>query len=62
MKQRGVEWEEYDKAVRWMAMTMVITLSVTVFLTIFSLPFSFLLEHGISKENMQSVKMFVNAV
>ena len=62
MKQRGVEWEEYDKAVRWMAMTMIITLTITVFFTIFSLPLSFLLEHGISKENMQSVKMFVNTV
>jgi len=62
MKQRGVEWEEYDKAVRWMAMTMIITMTVTVLLTIFSLPMSFLLEHGISKENMQSVKMFINAV
>ena len=62
MKQRGVEWEEYDKAVRWMAMTMIITLTVTVLLTIFSLPFSFLLEHGISRENIQSVKMFLNEV
>ena len=62
MKQRGVEWEEYDKAVRWMAMTMIITITVTAFLTIFSLPFSFLLEHGISRENMQSVKMFVREV
>jgi len=62
MKQRGVEWEEYDKAVRWMAMTMIITITVTAFLTIFSLPLSFLLEHGISRENMQSVKMFVHEV
>ena len=62
MKQRGVEWEEYDRAVRWMAMTMIITLTVTVLLTIFSLPFSFLLEHGISRENIQSVKMFLNEV
>ena len=62
MKQRGVEWEEYDKAVRWMAMTMIITITVTAFLTIFSLPLSFLLEHGISRENMQSVKMFVREV
>ena len=62
MKQRGIEWEEYDRAVRWMAMTMIITLTVTVLLTIFSLPFSFLLEHGISRENIQSVKMFLNEV
>ena len=61
MKQRGVEWEEYDKAVRWMAMTMIITITVTALLTIFSLPFSFLLERGISKENIQMVKMFLTS-
>ena len=62
MKQRGVEWEEYDKAVRWMAMTMILTLTITILLTVFSLPLSFLLERGISKENMQSVKLFLHQV
>ena len=62
MKQRGVEWEEYDKAVRWMFMTMILTLTVTALFTIFSLPFSYLLEKGISKENIQTVKMFLDRV
>ncbi len=62
MKQRGVEWEEYDKAVRWMFMTMILTLVVTALFTIFSLPFSYLLEKGISKENIQTVKLFLNRV
>ena len=62
MKQRGVEWEEYDKAVRWMFMTMILTLTVTALLTIFSLPFSYLLEKGISKENIQTVKQFLNHI
>ena len=60
MKQRGVEWEEYDKAVRWMAMTMIITITITSFLKIFSLPFSYLLEKGISKENIAMVKLFLS--
>ncbi len=62
MKQRGVEWEEYDKAVRWMFMTMILTLAVTALLTIFSLPFSYLLEKGISKDSIQTVKQFLNHI
>ena len=61
-RQRGVEWEEYDNAVKWMAVTMIITLVITLLLTVFSLPLAFLIEHGISKKTMASVKMFLSAV
>ncbi len=62
LRQRGVEWEEYDNAVRWMAVTMIITLIVTLILTIFSLPLAYLIEQGISKKTIESVKMFLNAI
>ena len=62
MKERGVEWEEYDKAVRWMAMTMIITLLITFALTIFSLPLSYLIENGISRRTTDSVKLFLSEV
>lgn len=61
-KNRGDEWEEYDKAVRWMAITMLLTLVITVLLTVFSLPLAFLIENGISKKSIASVKMFLSVV
>ncbi len=61
-KDRGVEWEEYDNAVKWMAITMLITIGITLVLTIFSLPLAFLIEHGISKKTIASVKMFLSAI
>ena len=61
-RERGVEWEEYDNAVKWMAVTMIITLVVTLLLTVFSLPLAYLIEHGISKKTIASVKMFLSAV
>lgn len=62
LKERGVEWEEYDNAVKWMAMTLIITLVITLLLTIFSLPLAYLIEQGISKKTMESVKMFLQAI
>lgn len=62
LKERGVEWEEYDNAVKWMAMTLIITLVITLLLTIFSLPLAYLIEQGISKKTMESVKLFLQAI
>ena len=62
LRQRGVEWEEYDNAVRWMAVTMIITLIITLILTIFSLPLAYLIEQGISKKTIESVKMFLSTI
>lgn len=61
-RERGVEWEEYDKAVKWMAMTMIITMAITLLLSLFSLPLAFLIENGISKKTISSVKMFLSAI
>ncbi len=62
LRERGVEWEEYDNAVKWMAMTMIITFGITLVLIIFSLPLAFLIEHGISKKTIASVTMFLSAI
>lgn len=61
-KQRGVEWEEYDNAVKWMAVTMIVTLAITVLLTVFSLPLAYLVEHGISKKTVGTVKLFLSTI
>ena len=62
LRNRGTEWEEYDNAVKWMALTMLITLAVTLILTVFSLPLAFLIEKGISKNTIATVKAFLKAV
>lgn len=61
-KDRGVEWEEYDNAVKWIAVSLIITLSITFILMIFSLPLAYLVEHGISKKTVATVKMFLSAI
>ena len=38
-ESRGEEWEEYDKAVKWMMVTFIVTLAVTIFFALFSLHF-----------------------
>lgn len=61
-KERGVEWEEYDNAVKWMTMTLLITLVVTFILMVFSLPLAYLFEHGISKKTIATVKLFLSMI
>ena len=57
-KERGREWEEYDNAVRWMATTFLISLVVSIILVYLSQPIAFLLEKGISKENVDMAIRF----
>ena len=38
LQKRGEEWEEYDHAVQWMSLTVIITLLVTIFLAVISMP------------------------
>ncbi len=59
MKKRGEEWEEYDHAVQWMALTIIITLLVTILLAAFSLPLGYLIGNGVSKESMTTVGKFL---
>ena len=52
LQKRGEEWEEYDHAVQWMVMTVIISLVVTIALLILSLPLGYLIGSGISKDSM----------
>ena len=49
LQKRGEEWEEYDHAVQWMVMTVIISLVVTIALLILSLPLGYLIGSGIQK-------------
>ena len=58
-KERGKEWEEYDNAVRWMTMTFLIALIVTILFIYLAQPLAFLLQKGISKENVDIAMKFI---
>ncbi|MDD4556847.1 MAG: type IV secretory system conjugative DNA transfer family protein [Alphaproteobacteria bacterium] len=62
MSKRGEEWEEYDKAVRWMVLTVMISFIVTILLAIFSMPLAYLVGHGISQSSVSDVGKFLKAI
>ncbi len=61
-ESRGEEWEEYDKAVKWMMVTFIVTLAVTIFFALFSLPLGYLIGAGVSKGSMAVTGQFLQAV
>ncbi len=62
MAKTGEEWEEYNSAVRWVALTVIITLLVTIFLAVIALPLGFLVGAGFSQQSLQSVSRFLGIV
>lgn len=62
VSSRGEEWEEYDKAVRWMALTVIFTLIITIILAIISMPLGYLVGSGISKDTIADASRFVQTV
>ena len=62
LKSRGEEWEEYDHAVQWMVMTVVISRIVTIILAVVSMPLGYLIGSGISKDSLNDVGKFVSTV
>ena len=59
VKERGKEWEEYDKAVRWMATTFILSVVFTLVFAYISQPLAFLVQKGISKENVDITLKFI---
>lgn len=62
LQKRGEEWEEYDHAVQWMSLTVIITLLVTICLAVISMPLGYVIGNGISKESMDNVGKFMGMV
>ena len=62
LQKRGEEWEEYDHAVQWMSLTVIITLLVTIFLAVTSIPLGDVIGNGISKESMDNVGKFMGMI
>ena len=61
LQKRGEEWE-YDHAVQWMSLTVIITLLVTIFLAVISMPLGYVIGNGISKESMDNVGKFMGMI
>ena len=55
LKKRGEEWEEYDNAVQWMVLTVVISLVLTIVLAIVALPLGYLVGTSDYRGNEQPV-------
>ena len=62
LKKRGEEWEEYDNAVQWMVLTVVISLVLTIVLAIVALPLGYLVGTGISKDSMNEAWRFIQTI
>ncbi len=62
LQKRGEEWEEYDHAVQWMSLTVIITLLVTIFLAVISMPLGYIIGNGISKESIDNVGKFLGMI
>lgn len=62
MADRGEEYKEYDKAVRWMMITFFICLGISIVLFVFALPLSYLVGHGVSKDSLDMVEKFLNFI
>ena len=61
-KENGEEWKEYDNAVRWMMITLLICVVLSVIFFIFALPASYLISHGVSKSSMDVVRKFLGLI
>ena len=57
--KQGEEWEEYNNAVRWMALTFILTFLITAFLAIISLPLGYLFMNGISQQSLDTAWRFL---
>ena len=62
VEKKGEEWEEYNSAVRWMVITVIISTLITIFLALVSMPLGYLIGTGISKESLGDVSRFFDLV
>ena len=58
IEKEGEEWKEYNSAVRWMVITVLLSVLITVFLALVSMPLAYLIGNGISKDSIDDVSKF----
>lgn len=62
LSKRGEEWEEYDNAVRWMVLTVILSLTITIVLALAAMPLGYLVGSGISKTTLDDTGRYFVAV
>lgn len=62
IEKKGEEWEEYNSAVKWMTVTVILAFSVTIALAIVSMPLGYLIGSGISKQTISDVGRFISTI
>ncbi len=58
LEKEGEEWKEYNSAVRWMVITVLLSVLITIFLALVSMPLAYLIGNGISKDSIDDVSKF----
>ena len=61
-KERGEEWKEYDKAVKWMTVTFFICLALAIVLFITAPALSYLVRNGVSQDTTDYVGKYFSAM
>ena len=62
IEKKGEEWEEYNNAVKWMAVTVILSTLITIILALAAMPLGYLIGTGISKESLADVSRFFDLV
>ena len=60
--KKGEEWEEYNNAVKWMAVTVILSTLITIILALAAMPLGYLIGTGVSKESLADVSRFFDLV
>ncbi len=62
IEKKGEEWEEYNSAVKWMTITVLLAFGITILFAIISMPLGYLIGTGISKQSISDVGKFISII
>lgn len=62
IEKKGEEWEEYNNAVKWMTITVLLSFGITLILAVTALPFGYLVGSGISQKTLETAGRFIQTI
>ncbi len=62
VEKKGEEWEEYNNAVKWMTITVLLSFGITLVLAISALPLGYLIGSGISQKTLDTAVRFIQTI
>lgn len=62
IEKKGEEWEEYNNAVKWMTITVLLSFGITLALAVVSLPLGYLIGSGISQKTLETAGRFIQTI